>query len=162
MAVYKALMLIMWRQNLELANPLPEFYPQEGNPPQGWGLSMFLTIAPGATGRGANTGWWAGISNQFWWCDREKGVAGMICGQVLPFGGKDESTSFVGSEANYTSRRECGWSVVWIGEGGLRCVVGAKLCTWMTCPLRACATTVAVLSLPYDKEETAFNIIYIH
>lgn len=69
-----------------LANPTPEFYPQEGNPPQGWGISMFLTIAPGATGRGANTGWWAGISNQFWWCDREKGVAGMICGQVLPFG----------------------------------------------------------------------------
>lgn len=49
---------------------------------------MFLTIAPGETGRGQNTGWWAGISNQFWWCDREKGVAGMICGQVLPFGGK--------------------------------------------------------------------------
>jgi hypothetical protein len=49
---------------------------------------MFLTIEPGATGRGRNTGWWAGISNQFWWCDREKGVAGMIAGQILPFGGK--------------------------------------------------------------------------
>lgn len=49
---------------------------------------MFLTIEPGVTGRGRNTGWWAGISNQFWWCDRERGVAGMIAGQVLPFGGK--------------------------------------------------------------------------
>jgi hypothetical protein len=38
-----------------LINQLPEFYPQEGNPPQGWGLSFFLTIAPGFTGRGANT-----------------------------------------------------------------------------------------------------------
>jgi CubicO group peptidase (beta-lactamase class C family) len=72
----------------EYANPAPEFYPQGGNPPQGWGLTFFLTIAPGETGRGANTGWWAGISNQFWWCDREKGVAGMICGQILPFGGE--------------------------------------------------------------------------
>jgi CubicO group peptidase (beta-lactamase class C family) len=73
---------------LDYANPAPEFYPQPGNPPQGWGLTFFLTIEEGETGRGRNTGWWAGISNQFWWCDREKGVAGMICGQVLPFGGK--------------------------------------------------------------------------
>ncbi|TID13495.1 Transcription initiation factor TFIID subunit 6 [Venturia nashicola] len=79
------------RQNLQpanptLANPAPEFYPQGGNPPQGWGLSFFLTIQKGETGRGGNTAWWAGISNQFWWCDRERGVAGMMCGQILPFG----------------------------------------------------------------------------
>lgn len=61
-------------------------YPQEGDPPQGWGLSMFLTLSPGATGRGANTGWWAGLANLFWWVDREKGVAGLIASQVLPFG----------------------------------------------------------------------------
>lgn len=72
----------------EHGNPAPEFYPQEGNPPQGWGLTFFLTIEKGATGRGRNTAWWAGISNQFWWCDREKGVAGIICGQILPFGGE--------------------------------------------------------------------------
>ncbi|PSN70420.1 beta-lactamase/transpeptidase-like protein [Corynespora cassiicola Philippines] len=69
-----------------LQNAAPEIYPQEGDPPQGWGLSMFLTIAPGATGRGANTGWWAGLINSFWWVDRERGVAGVIAGQVLPFG----------------------------------------------------------------------------
>lgn len=62
-----------------LANTLPEFYPQSGDPPQGWGLSMFLTLSPGDTGRGANTGWWCGLSNLFWWVDREKGVAGIIC-----------------------------------------------------------------------------------
>lgn len=72
----------------DYANPAPEFYPQGGNPPQGWGLTFFLTIQAGETGRGENTGWWAGISNQFWWCDRQKGVAGMICGQILPFGGE--------------------------------------------------------------------------
>ncbi|TKA32527.1 hypothetical protein B0A50_01635 [Salinomyces thailandicus] len=70
----------------EQTNPAPELYPQEGNPPQGWGLSFMMTIEPGATGRGKNTAWWAGIANLFWWCDREKGVAGMIASQVMPFG----------------------------------------------------------------------------
>ncbi|KAF2110203.1 phosphatidylinositol-glycan biosynthesis class S protein-domain-containing protein [Lophiotrema nucula] len=69
-----------------LANHSPEMYPQSNNPPQGWGLSMFLTIAPGDSGRGANTGWWAGLANSFFWVDREKGVAGVIAGQVVPFG----------------------------------------------------------------------------
>lgn len=47
---------------------------------------MFLTIAPGDTGRGANTGWWCGIANLYWWVDRERGVAGMLASQVLPMG----------------------------------------------------------------------------
>jgi len=71
---------------LEFANPAPEIYPQEGQPPQGWGLSFMITQEPGVTGRGRNTAFWAGIANLFWWCDREKGVAGMIASQVLPFG----------------------------------------------------------------------------
>ncbi len=61
-------------------------YPQEGNPPQGWGLSWFLTLAPGATGRGANTGWWCGLANSYYWVDKERGIAGVLGGQVLPFG----------------------------------------------------------------------------
>ena len=73
-------------------------YPQEGNPPQGWGLSMFLTIEPGATGRGANTGWWAGLANSYWWVDREKGVAGVIGSQVLPFGDGKVVPAWVGVE----------------------------------------------------------------
>ncbi|KAK4935410.1 hypothetical protein LTR66_015462, partial [Elasticomyces elasticus] len=70
----------------DLTNPAPELYPQEGNPAQGWGLSFMLTQEPGATGRGRNTAWWAGLANLFWWCDRERGVAGMIASQVIPFG----------------------------------------------------------------------------
>jgi len=70
----------------EQTNPAPELYPQEGNPPQGWGLSFMLTQEPGSTGRGRNTAWWAGIANLFWWADREKGVAGMIASQIMPFG----------------------------------------------------------------------------
>lgn len=73
----------------EQTNAFPELYPQEGNPPQGWGLSFMLTQEAGATGRGRNTAWWAGIANLFWWCDREKGIAGMIASQVMPFGNMD-------------------------------------------------------------------------
>ncbi|ETS77279.1 hypothetical protein PFICI_11153 [Pestalotiopsis fici W106-1] len=69
----------------EQTNPIPELYPQEGNPPQGHGISFMLTMEPGMTGRGKDTAWWAGIANLFWWCDREKGVAGMIASQVMPF-----------------------------------------------------------------------------
>lgn len=67
-----------------LTNPLPEIYPQ-GDAPQGWGLSWFLTLEPAATGRGASTGFWCGIVNLYYWCDKEKGIAGMVAGQVLPF-----------------------------------------------------------------------------
>lgn len=49
----------------EQTNPAPELYPQEGNPPQGWGLSFMITQEPGPTGRGRNTAWWAGIANLF-------------------------------------------------------------------------------------------------
>lgn len=70
----------------ELTNAAPELYPQAGNPPQGWGLTFMLTLEAGATGRGENTAWWAGLANLFWWVDRSKGVAGMIASQILPFG----------------------------------------------------------------------------
>lgn len=69
-----------------IVNPTPEMYPQPGKPPQGWGFGGFLTIEPGPSGRGRNTIWWSGLSNCFWWADRERGVAGMLAAQVLPFG----------------------------------------------------------------------------
>lgn len=75
----------------EFTNPIPELYPQPPEQPQGWGLTFMLTIHEGATGRGKNTGWWAGLPNLFWWCDRERGVAGIICSQILPFAGKRSS-----------------------------------------------------------------------
>ncbi|KAK8041622.1 Beta-lactamase-related protein [Apiospora phragmitis] len=68
----------------ELTNPLPDLYAVEGNPPQGWGLT-FMQSNGGATGRSTGTGHWAGIANTWWWCDRESGVAGMVCTQILPF-----------------------------------------------------------------------------
>lgn len=72
----------------ELTNPIAELYPQPHDQPQGWGLTFMLTISEGASGRGRNTGWWAGLSNLYWWCDRERGVGGIIASQILPFAGE--------------------------------------------------------------------------
>jgi len=69
----------------DLTNEIGELYPQPHDQPQGWGLTFMLTISEGATGRGRNTGWWAGLPNLFWWADREKGVGGMVASQILPF-----------------------------------------------------------------------------
>lgn len=65
----------------DLTNPVSQLYPHEG--PQGWGLTFMLT--GGATGRSSGTAHWAGLAKLWWWCDREKGVAGMVCTQILPF-----------------------------------------------------------------------------
>ncbi|CAG9951207.1 unnamed protein product [Clonostachys rosea f. rosea IK726] len=50
---------------------------------RGWGLGFM--ISGGLTGRSRQTVHWSGLSNCFWWCDREKGVAGIVASQVLPF-----------------------------------------------------------------------------
>ncbi|KAJ6113339.1 hypothetical protein N7523_006656 [Penicillium sp. IBT 18751x] len=68
----------------DLANPIPDLYPIPEEAPQGWGLSFMLSNSQ-ATGRSINTAHWAGLANLFWWCDREKGVAGIVCTQILPF-----------------------------------------------------------------------------
>ncbi|KAM5342771.1 hypothetical protein ACJ41O_013737 [Fusarium nematophilum] len=68
----------------DLTNPIPELYPVSGNPPQGWGLTFMLSNG-GVTGRSTKTVHWAGLPNLWWWCDREHGVAGIVCTQILPF-----------------------------------------------------------------------------
>lgn len=68
----------------DLTNAIPEIYPVPGNGPQGWGLTFMLSGA-GTTGRSASTAFWAGLPNLWWWCDREKGVAGIVATQLLPF-----------------------------------------------------------------------------
>lgn len=88
-----------------LTNPLPDLYPEAGSPPQGWGLSCMLN--GGTTGRSEVTGWWAGLANLFWWVDRERGVGGMVCSQVLPFGDAKVMGAWFGLEtALYTALQE--------------------------------------------------------
>ena len=68
----------------DLVYEAAELYPLcPPDKPQGWGLSFMIT--PGVTGRSDDTVQWSGLSNVFWWCDRAKGVAGIVGSQVLPF-----------------------------------------------------------------------------
>ena len=71
-----------------LSNDFPELYPQPPEQAQGWGLTFFLHVHPGPTGRSGSTGWWTGLPNLFWWTDRENGLGGIIASQIVPFGGK--------------------------------------------------------------------------
>ncbi|KAL5343986.1 beta-lactamase/transpeptidase-like protein [Aspergillus crustosus] len=71
--------------NPELVYPAEELYPL--CPPsksQGWALGLGM-ISPGTTGRSDSTVHWSGLSNVYWWCDRENGVAGVVASQILPF-----------------------------------------------------------------------------
>ncbi|KAL6895214.1 beta-lactamase/transpeptidase-like protein [Trichoderma longibrachiatum] len=68
----------------DLTNIIYDFYPVPGDPPQGWGLT-FMKSNGGSTGRSKGVAHWAGLANCWWWCDREKGVAGILCTQILPF-----------------------------------------------------------------------------
>lgn len=47
----------------------------------------------------ANESYRAGLANLFWWVDREKGVAGMIASQILPFNDAEVGGVWVNSEA---------------------------------------------------------------
>lgn len=68
----------------DLVYPAPGLYPLcPPTKPQGWGLGALLS--PSVTGRSDSTAHWAGLSNVFWWCDWERGVAGLVGSQVLPF-----------------------------------------------------------------------------
>lgn len=85
---------------VDLCNPVPELYPQPGNPPQGWSFAgLFTGPEHHGGGRGKNASFWAGLPNLFWWCDREKGVAGMIASQMLPFGDSEVMMAWAKCEA---------------------------------------------------------------
>ncbi|RMD39259.1 hypothetical protein DV735_g5871, partial [Chaetothyriales sp. CBS 134920] len=82
----------------DLTNAIPDLYPGKQ---QGWGLTFMLS--DGATGRSDSTGHWAGLPNLYWWCDRVKGVAGMICSQILPFADPQVLGLWVGLESGVYS-----------------------------------------------------------
>ena len=53
--------------------------------PVRWGLGYMLTPEPGPNGRSPGSVTWAGIFNTYYWLDPERGVAGVMMTQVLPF-----------------------------------------------------------------------------
>lgn len=68
----------------ELVKPSVGLHPSVEGDRQGWGITFMLS--GGATGRSLGTAQWSGLPNLQWWCDRDNGVAGIVCTQVLPFG----------------------------------------------------------------------------
>jgi CubicO group peptidase (beta-lactamase class C family) len=68
----------------ELTNASVGAYPTVEGDRQGWGLSFL--ISGGNSGRSLSTAHWTGLPNVFWWCDRDQGIAGIVCTQILPFG----------------------------------------------------------------------------
>jgi hypothetical protein len=66
----------------------PELYPQPHDQAQGWGLTFFYHVHGTPTGRAAGTVFWSGLTNLFWWADRENGLGGFIGSQILPHGGE--------------------------------------------------------------------------
>ncbi|KAJ6145439.1 hypothetical protein N7470_009334 [Penicillium chermesinum] len=72
------------RREARSDEPNPGIVSDPWNEPQGWGLSFMLSNG-GATGRSVETVFWAGLANLWWWCDRQKGIGGIVCTQILPF-----------------------------------------------------------------------------
>ena len=59
-----------------------EFFPGSE---KSWGLSFQINEQDEHTGRSKGTLMWAGLSNCYFWIDRERDVAGLMLTQVLPF-----------------------------------------------------------------------------
>ena len=51
----------------------------------GWGLGLLINETAYEHGRSAGSLGWAGVANTFFWVDRQKGIAGVLLMQVLPF-----------------------------------------------------------------------------
>jgi CubicO group peptidase (beta-lactamase class C family) len=50
-----------------------------------WGLSFMINTQAAPGGRSANSLFWAGLANTFFWIDRSRRVCGVFASQLLPF-----------------------------------------------------------------------------
>jgi CubicO group peptidase (beta-lactamase class C family) len=57
----------------------------EFEPGMSWGFGMVVNREPGLNGRGAMSGWWAGLFNTYFWVDPSNGVAAGLYLQLVPF-----------------------------------------------------------------------------
>ncbi|KAF5650026.1 beta-lactamase [Fusarium sp. NRRL 52700] len=69
----------------ELANPTP-LTPMPDDHTEGWGLSFSINHFPESTGRAAGSASWEGLTNLFWFADRQNNIGGIIASQILPYG----------------------------------------------------------------------------
>lgn len=59
-----------------------EFFP---GMPKSWGLTFMINEETAPTGRPAGALGWAGLTNLFYWIDRQNGIGGFWATQILPF-----------------------------------------------------------------------------
>jgi methyl acetate hydrolase len=64
-----------------------------------WAYTFQRNEEPSLTGRPAGALMWAGLSNLFYWIDRENGVGGFWATQILPFHDVASHPGFVDFEA---------------------------------------------------------------
>jgi len=93
---------ILKRETVEMAvqnglgemkiKPLPGVIPALSNEaeffpgmPKSWALTFMLNDEPAPTGRPANSLAWAGLTNLYYWIDRQNGIGGFWATQILPF-----------------------------------------------------------------------------
>lgn len=76
----------------DLARPYDTFPDQH----TGWGLGFLINPETGPNGRAAGSLAWAGIFNSYYWIDPASGVAGVMMGQLAPFG-DDGALGFFGA-----------------------------------------------------------------
>jgi methyl acetate hydrolase len=50
-----------------------------------WGLGFMISTEPLPGGRSAGSLAWAGLANTYFWIDLDRGIAGVILMQLLPF-----------------------------------------------------------------------------
>jgi methyl acetate hydrolase len=65
---------------------------------KGWGLSFLINEADIAGGRAAGSLAWAGLANTYYWIDPQRGRAGVLTTQVLPFADPRVLDVFAGVE----------------------------------------------------------------
>lgn len=73
----------------ELSNDA-EFFP---GMPKSWSYTFMVNDETAPTGRPAGALGWAGLTNLFYWIDRQNGIGGFWATQILPFA---DPTSFTG------------------------------------------------------------------
>ncbi|YCK79907.1 beta-lactamase family protein (plasmid) [Arthrobacter sp. D3-18] len=72
-----------------------EFFPGQT---KSWSYTFMVNDQQAPTGRPAGAVGWAGLTNLFYWIDRENGVAGYWATQILPFADSSSFTGFMDFE----------------------------------------------------------------
>lgn len=80
-----------------------EFFPGQ---PKSWSYTFMVNDQQAPTGRPAGAIGWAGLTNLYYWIDRENGIAGYWATQILPFADAASFTGYMDFETEtYTAMR---------------------------------------------------------